>query len=107
MSLKFYLMRLLIGLIFSLVIPLVSFSQDTMRISYGEKINLGRVPLNFDFEVSFNEKKTLILGTTINDIKYLSETDKELYTDFINVIFKILVDIIISVGLNQMSINEN
>ena len=45
--------------------------------------------------------------STINDIKYLSETDKELYTDFINVIFKKLVYIIISAGLNQMSINEN
>jgi hypothetical protein len=63
-------MRLLIGLIFSLVIPLVCFSQDTVRISYGERINLGRVPLNFDFEASFNEKKTLILGTAINDIKF-------------------------------------
>lgn len=63
-------MRLLIGLTFSLIIPLVSFSQDTLRINYGEKINLGRVPLNFDFEVSFNEKKTLILGTAINDIKF-------------------------------------
>lgn len=44
--------------------------------------------------------------STITDITYLSETDKELYTDFINVIFKKLVDIIISAGLNQMSINE-
>jgi hypothetical protein len=63
-------MRLLIGLIFSLVMPLISFSQDTVRISYGEKINLGRVPLNFDFELYFNEKNTLILGTGINDIKF-------------------------------------
>lgn len=64
------LKNLLALLMLYLAAPFVSLSQDTVKISYGDRIHQGRAALNFDFEVSFDEKKTLILDTAFNYYKF-------------------------------------
>ena len=70
MNIKDIINNKLVGLIFYLVLPLVSFSQDSIRISYGDKINLGKLASNFDFEMDFNEKTSLILGAAMNEFTF-------------------------------------